>query len=286
LYIISFDIEEWFHIFHPTYENQPGLWDSLSSRVEKNTNWVLDFLNRHQLKATFFCMGWVAEKYPQLIKSIDQEGHEIAAHSYLHNKVKNLTPELFREDTKRVIEILESLTGNKLFTYRAPGFSMDKSTLWAFEILHEFGIENDSSFKSGLHMGFPGRIPKKPFLLKGNGYTIKEFPTRTFNFFGDHIIYSGSGYFRVFPYGFVKRLFQSSVYEMAYFHPRDFDNDIHHYFKNNPVLQLRYRIGTNQSKQKLAQLVNTFKFVTINQALNQVNWEQAPVLDLTNGKHH
>ncbi len=84
---------------------------------------------------------------------------------------------------------------------------MDKSTLWAFEILNELGIENDSSFKSGLHMGFRGRIPNEPFILKGDGFEIREFPTRTFNFFGKHVIYSGSGYFRVYPYIFVQKLF-------------------------------------------------------------------------------
>ena len=281
--ILSFDIEDWFHIFDPAYENQPELWAGLSSRAEKNTNWILDFLSSHQLKATFFCLGWVADKYPQLIKSIHEKGHEIAAHSYLHNKVENLNPDSFYTDTKHVVDLLENLIGKKITTYRAPGFSMNKNTLWAFEILNEFGIENDSSFKSGLHMGFPGRIPKEPFILRGSGFEIKEFPTRTSNFLGSHIIYSGSGYFRIYPYRFIRKKFKHSDYEMAYFHPRDFDNQIHQFFKNHPLLQLRYRIGTNSSRKKLEKLVNDFKFITLKNAISSFDWENAKIFDLESG---
>ena len=280
MYILSFDIEDWFHIFHPAYENQPDLWNNLSNRVEQNTNWVLDFLAAHNLKATFFCLGWVAEKYPDLIKSINNNGHEIAAHSFLHNKVKKQNPDVFFNDTKHVLDLLEQLIGKKVNSYRAPGFSMDKSTLWAFEILHELGIENDSSFKSGLHMGFRGKIPNEPFILEGNGFEIKEFPTRTFNLFGKHIIYSGSGYFRLYPYSFVRRLFKQSNYEMAYYHPRDFDNGIHKYLNNHPLIKLRYRIGTNKSRIKLGKLANEFEFITMDNARKIFNWDQARTLKL------
>jgi peptidoglycan-N-acetylglucosamine deacetylase len=285
LYILSFDIEDWFHIFHPAYENQPDLWAGLSNRVEQNTHWVLDFLEQHELKATFFCMGWVADKYPGLIKTIHASGHEVAAHSYLHNKVNKLTPNSFYEDTNRVISTLESLTGAKITTYRAPGFSMDKSTLWAFEILHEFGIENDSSFKSGLHMGFRRRIPNEPFILKGDGFEIREFPTRTFNFLGGHVIYSGSGYFRLYPYGFVRRLFKSSKYEMAYYHPRDFDNSIHKFLNTHALVKLRYRLGTNSSRAKLDKLVNEFEFLTLGEAVQNFDWEKAKIFDLESDKN-
>jgi polysaccharide deacetylase family protein (PEP-CTERM system associated) len=283
LYILSFDIEDWFHIFDPAYENQPEIWSGLPSRVEQNTNWILEFLSDNQLKATFFCLGWIAEKYPELVRSIHREGHEVAAHSFFHNKVKHLNPESFFNDTKRVLESLENITGDKIKTYRAPGFSMDKNTLWAFEILSEFGIENDSSFKSELHMGFLGRIPAEPFVLKGKGFELKEFPTRTFNVFGTHVVYSGSGYFRIFPYHFIRKKFRASKYEMAYFHPRDFDKQIHHFFKHHPFLQLRYRIGTSSSRLKLEKLIREFEFVTMEYAVNHFNWNKAMIFNLENG---
>ena len=286
LYILSFDIEDWFHIFHPAYENNPELWEKLSGRVEENTGWVLDFLSKHHLKATFFCLGWVAEKYPTLIKTIHREGHEVAAHSFLHNKVKNLGPESFYADTKRVINILEEITGNKVISYRAPGFSMDKTTHWAFEILHGLGIENDSSFKSGMYMGFPKKIPNEPFILKGEGFSIREFPTRTFNLLGSHQIYSGSGYFRLYPYHFVKKMFKSSDYEMSYFHPRDFDNHIHKYLNGHLLVSLRYRIGTNRSRSNIDQFVTDFEFRTLQNAIEIFDWNNAKIYDLLNGDNN
>lgn len=278
--ILSFDIEDWFHIFDSAYCNKPQKWNELPSSVEKNTSWILDFLAENKLKATFFCLGWVAEKHPSLVKKISGLGHEIAAHSYFHNKVYESDNQTFRIDTERVIKTLQDISGKTINTYRAPGFSLNKNTLWAFEILHEFGIKIDSSLKSNLHMGFPGKIPNEPFLLKHNGYSIKEFPIRTFNFFGDHVIYSGSGYFRLWPYWFVKNRFKASNYEMVYFHPRDFDNSIHKMFHGNPYLQLRYRIGTNRSRIKMKYFINDFNFLTIHEAEKQINWDNTQVIDL------
>ncbi len=284
MYILSFDIEDWFHIFDDAYYNKPEKWDSLPARVVRNTNWLLSFLDENNLKATFFCLGWVVEKYPDLIRKISDKGHELAAHSYLHTKVHHLSSKDFNKDTELVIKRLQDVTGKPIQIYRAPGFSLNKNTLWAFEILHAHGITIDSSLKSNLHMGFPGRIPPEAFLLKCNGYSIKEFPTRTFNLGGKHIIYSGSGYFRLWPYWFVKKMFRSSGYEMAYFHPRDFDDHIHKLFKGNPYLQLRYRIGTSHSRKKFQSMVNDFNFLTVGGAAEQLRWEDAKELKLVNGK--
>jgi polysaccharide deacetylase family protein (PEP-CTERM system associated) len=284
LYILSFDIEDWFHIFDSSYYQNTDKWEKLPTSVEKDTGWLLEFLAEHKLEATFFTLGWVADKYPEMVKRIHREGHEVAAHSFLHTKVHHQDEKTFRKDTEKVIKLLQDLTGAKIDTYRAPGFSLNKNTLWAFDILHELGITIDSSLKSNLHMGFPGRIPNEPFLLKCNGYSIKEFPTRTFNFFGDHIVYSGSGYFRIWPYWFVKKRFRKSAYEMSYFHPRDFDNHIHQMFMGNPYLQLRYRIGTNRSQTKMSFFVKEFDFLTVREAVKQFNWDKAVTLDLVNGE--
>jgi polysaccharide deacetylase family protein (PEP-CTERM system associated) len=286
LYILSFDIEDWFHIFDKAYYSKSTGWEQLPTSVEKDTGWLLDFLQEHKLKATFFTLGWVAEKYPLLVKKIHHQGHEVAAHSYQHTKVYQMDNRSFREDTKKVIHLLEDLTGNKVDTYRAPGFSLNKKTLWAFEILHEFGIRVDSSLKSNLHMGFPGRIPGEPFLLQCDGFQIREFPTRTFPLLGNHIIYSGSGYFRIWPYWFIRKRFRHSAYEMAYFHPRDFDNQIHQMFMGHPYLQLRYRIGTNRSQTKLKFFAKDFDFLTLRAAEKIVNWDQVKVLNLLNGSEN
>jgi peptidoglycan-N-acetylglucosamine deacetylase len=284
LYILSFDIEDWFHIFDNSYYRQPEKWDKLPTSVEKDTSWLLDFLKEHELKATFFTLGWVAEKYPSLVKKMFEYGHEIAAHSFMHTKVHHLGEKAFREDTARVVKLLQDITGNAIDTYRAPGFSLNKNTLWAFEILHELGIKTDSSLKSNLHMGFPGRIPNEPFILESDGFSLKEFPTRTFNFLGDHVVYSGSGYFRIWPYWFVKKRFKASAYEMAYFHPRDFDTHIHQMFMGNPYLQLRYRIGTNKSQTRMKYFVKDFDFLTLRAASRRIDWQHVQKLDLINGR--
>ena len=275
MYILSFDIEDWFHIFHPAYEDQPDLWENLSIRVDKNTKWVLDFLEKNSLKATFFCMGWVVDKHPQLIKTIHASGHEIAAHSYLHNKVFNQTAKQFHEDTKRVVESLQNLTGIKITSYRAPGFSMNKNTLWAFEILNEFGIENDSSFKSGLHMGFKKRIPNEPFILKGSGFEIKEFPTRTFNLFGSHLIYSGSGYFRLYPYFFTKWALGkiNNKYKKSfvfYLHPWEIDPD-QPKIDANFLSKFRHYNNLAKCESRLQKLLGDFHFTTVRDVLSQLN---------------
>lgn len=260
------------------------MWDELPTSVEQNTDWILSFLESKQQTATFFCLGWVVEKYPGLIKKIKKQGHEIAAHSYSHTRISELSAEVFLKDSERVIKSLEDLCGEKVDTYRAPGFSLNRNTIWAFEILHKLGITKDSSLKSGIQMGFPGIIPNEPFLLEGNDFEIKEFPTRTMNILGKHIIYSGSGYFRLLPYSYVERKYAASKYEMAYFHPRDFDDSIHTFIKQHPLLKLKYRVGTKSSRSGLASLVNKFELDTIASADAKINWKESTRLNLLNGK--
>jgi len=284
LYILSFDIEDWFHIFDPAYHNKPGLWENLPTSVESNTSWILDFLDENKLKATFFCLGWVAAKYPRLIREISERGHEIAAHSSLHIKVGELDKKSFGNDTEKVIKTLEDLSGQKIDTYRSPGFSLSKDTLWAFEILHQLGITIDSSLKSSTFMGFSETIPEEPFLLQCDGYSIKEFPTRTFGVLGKRIIYSGSGYMRLFPFFFVRNKYRASNYEMAYFHPRDFDEKVHHFIRQHPLIRLKYRIGTQGLKSKLSRLTDEFNFLPIRQAAAQTDWSKAKTLSLLNGR--
>jgi peptidoglycan-N-acetylglucosamine deacetylase len=277
--ILSFDIEDWFHIFDPAFNGKVEKWGKLPSQVVAETDWILSFLEKYNLKATFFCLGWVAEKNPQLVKRIAEKGHGLAAHSYLHRKVGGLTEKKFYGDTSRSINILEDITGNKVTAFRAPGFSFNNNTKWAFSILSQLGITEDSSLKSGFHFGNK-TIPNEPFLIQGDGFSMKEFPTRTHPFLGKKIIYSGSGYFRVLPYQYVKNKFQASEYEMAYFHPRDFDSLVHTFYKGHPILQLRYRLGTESSKIKIGQLVQDFQFITLEEAGRLVEWVNSPKLEI------
>ncbi len=281
--ILSFDIEDWFHIFDPAYTYKPDLWEKLPSRVEENTDRILELLGEKDLKATFFCLGWVAQKHPGLIRKISAQGHQLAAHSYYHRKTASLSKEEFRNDTRRVLDILEDLGGKKVTAYRAPGFSFNRKTKWAFQILHELGITTDSSLESGYRMWKDEPVPESPFVIDGGSFRMKEFPTRTVHILGKRLIYSGSGYFRLLPYSYVKKRFRRSDYEMSYFHPRDFDNSIHRYFKYRLLLQLRYRIGTNVSYNNLQQMLTEFSFVSMEMAERKTDWEKTKTITLFNG---
>ena len=137
---LSFDIEDWFQV-----ENLKGViscdeWDGCELRVAQNTKKILGLLEKYQTKATFFILGWVAEKCPSLVKQIDAEGHEVASHGYGHELIYKLTPEAFYNDLQRSMEILESITGKRVFGYRAPSFSIIPESEWAIDVLKDAWI--------------------------------------------------------------------------------------------------------------------------------------------------
>lgn len=273
MHILSFDIEDWFHTFDKKYYNNPGYWKSLPHAVEKNSEIILDFLEKHNIKATFFCLGWIAENHQGIIKKISRQGHHIAAHSYLHNKREDLSAKNFYLDTERNIKTLEDITGKQVNTFRAPGFSLNHKAKNTIDTLYKLGIRYDSSLKSGFYLN-DKKIPANPFLITTNGISIKEFPIHTFSFLNKKIVYSGSGYFRVLPYNFIKNKLLVNKYEMLYFHPRDFDNSVHNYF-DNPFLKLKYRLGTNSTLSKLELLSKKFIFISLKEANKSINWGKA-----------
>ena len=214
--LLTFDIEDWFH----THENRKyysgHIWESLPARVEENTKRLLDVLDEYNRKATFFVLGWVAEKHPELIKQIHHKGHEIAAHSHWHHNARLLSPEDFEKDLKRNIHSLENIIGEKVIMYRAPGYSLKLKSKWAFEILANNGISIDSSIqlhKSGYNA---------PFRLKTNNSSIIEFPLLKTRF---GFPYSGGGFFRVLPESILLDYFEKSDYNLLYLHPRDIDHE-------------------------------------------------------------
>ena len=132
---ITFDIEDWFHILdHPETAN-PSSWDKFESRIDHGVGLILDLMDKHDLKGTFFCLGWIAEKYPHIIKRIDAAGHHIGTHSYYHQLAYEQTEDEYRKDLSDSIKILSDLTGKTIDAYRAPGFSIKESNLWAFDVM-------------------------------------------------------------------------------------------------------------------------------------------------------
>ena len=156
--ILTIDLEDWFHILDNDETASPVGWERFESRVERNTEWILEKLSDKKQLATFFCLGWIAQKHPLLIKKIAEEGHEIACHSMHHQLVYSQSGVDFLNDLKQSIDILENITGKKVKSYRAPGFSISLKTDWVFDALLEAGIENDCSVfpSSRNHGGYPG----------------------------------------------------------------------------------------------------------------------------------
>ena len=173
--VLTFDIEEWFHCdcISGSYD-----WDIYDKRIDHDTDKILQLLADHNQKATFFCLGWIAEKYPFIIKKIHSQGHQIGCHSNLHQLICRFTKEQFEADTVTALKRIEDITGEKIILYRAPAFSITKKFKWAFEVLVENGIEFDCSVFPAKHEygGFPSLGISTPALLDVNGCLIKEFP--------------------------------------------------------------------------------------------------------------
>ncbi len=280
--ILTIDHEEWFHILdHPSTKNESN-WETFPVRIHRNTDLLLEMLSGLDHKATFFCLGWITRKYPDVVRKIIAEGHEIACHSDRHQLVFEQRPEQFREDLRAALGSIEEVTGKKVVTYRAPGFSVNESTLWAFDILAEAGIENDSSIfaASRAHGGFRSFGEAKPSVILRNGVSIREFPINTYNVFGYPIVFSGGGYFRLLPYPVIKYMSGRSPYILSYFHPRDFD-------PGQPVLKdlslvrrVKSYVGLSGAQKKFMQWIGDFPSIDISTAVTLINWEKAPVVKL------
>lgn len=274
--ILTFDIEEWFHLLNIDSVNSVDKWNNYETRIHRNTERILQLLKDCNQKATFFCLGWIAEKYPQIIADISNEGYEIGSHTSYHQLAYKLTPSQFREDLRRSIDTLESITGKKVRSFRVPGFSITKKNLWAFEIIAQCGIQFDSSVFPAHrdHGGFKEFDGSRPCIINTPCGDIKEFPINTFTLLGKRIVFSGGGYFRLFPYSLIHWFISRSEYVMSYFHPRDFD-------PHQPLLQglpvsrrFKSYTGLNSALSKLRKILDIFHFTDIDGAISLIEWEQ------------
>lgn len=279
--ILTFDIEDWFHLLEVPETKELCRWDRFTPRIHKNVEKIMDALERKNVRATFFCLGWVAEKYPEVVKMIDIRGHEIGSHSYSHGLVSQHTRKSFIEDLHRSISVIEGIINKKVTMFRAPGFSVGCHTPWFFDSIIDQGINCDSSVfpASHGHGGYPGFVSSTPCIIKISGKQIMEFPVNTFNIFGWPLVYSGGGYFRVLPYFVIRELTRRSHYVMAYFHPRDFDPD-------QPRLKLstgrlfKSYVGLRESQIKFERWIIDNKFIDLSTAITQIDWDSVPEIEI------
>jgi polysaccharide deacetylase family protein (PEP-CTERM system associated) len=223
--VFSIDLEDWFHLLDTDAAPSFCDWSELESRVEGNARALLAELDHHSVKATFFVLGWVAERHPELVCEIAERGHEIASHGYAHELVYEIGRDAFREDLKRSKDAIESAANISPKGYRAPGFSITWKTPWAFDVLAEEGFEYDSSVFPSLraHGGMSGADPLPSRLANG----IDEYPISTVNLAGSRLGYLGGGYLRLMPRIALLHLARSQVRRseplILYIHPRDID---------------------------------------------------------------
>ena len=226
--VLSFDIEEWFHLLDHPETRSEAQWKNYEARFEQNLDRVLSIVSRCEVKATFFCLGWIAEQYPHLVRKISDAGYQVACHSSRHQLAYQQTPDEFRADFRAARDAISDATGVAVDTYRIPGFSLTQESIWALDILGEEGVEVDCSVFPAVrgHGGLPQFKSAEPCLVRTEqGHTLKELPLNTRSILGNKVVFSGGGYFRLFPYWLLKKLFADSEYVMTYFHPRDFDPD-------------------------------------------------------------
>jgi len=282
--ILSFDIEDWFHILDNPQTDSMDRWHSFESRVEAGTDRIIDFLQKHQLQATFFCLGWVGQKYPHVIKKIASAGYEIGSHTFAHQLTYKHTPHSFKTDLIKSIDILQQISSQAVTSFRAPGFSFTEQTKWAFEILVECGICTDSSIFPAPrgHGGYAGFTSAGISQIQTPSGVLKEFPINILSLFSKRLVFSGGGYFRLLPGWFITLAtkHQKQPYVMTYFHPRDFD-------AHQPLLpglskfrKFKSYYGLAGAFKKFEHYVKRFKTTDVQTACASIDWATIELLKL------
>lgn len=261
---LSVDVEDWFHAEAQSEAVPRDAWNTQRVRLLPNVLSILELFSEFRVQATFFVLGWVADRLPDLVRLIAESGHELACHSYAHRLVYRMPPQEFAADTRRAKERLEKVSGVEVRGYRAPSFSIVPDSAWALSELARAGFHYDSSVFPVRHdtYGWPS-APRRPFRISTSGGTLLEFPLTTARLWGQTIPAAGGGYLRLFPLTFTQRVLRahSAAGEEAivYFHPWEIDVGQ----PRSTVRGLkRFRHYTNLDRMlpKLRALLSEFRF--------------------------
>lgn len=278
---LTVDVEEYFHV--SAFAKSIGVeeWDNWPTRVEHSTSLLLDMFAEDQTKATFFVLGWVAQRYPELIKSIHAAGHEIACHGMSHQLIYNQKQAVFTQETKDSKALLEDIIGDKVNGYRAASYSITPQSLWALDTLVEAGFSYDSSIFPVFHdrYGMPGAPFNIHTAKAPNGGEITEFPLTSAPFAGNRLPAAGGGYFRFYPYPLTKYLLKKAVAEISqpfvfYLHPWEVDPDQPRVKDLSLLSRFRHYLNLTKCQNRLQKLMADFPFGTMSDL----------IVDYTNSK--
>ena len=278
---LSFDIEDWFHIVEVAAVENPDEWPRLHEQfsvVEKYTDLILRICDDAKTHATFFMLGWVAERHPELVKRIADAGHELATHSYWHRKVYELTPEIFREDIQRSIDVIkDAAPGAEIRGFRAPSFSITEGTEWAFDVLLDLGLTYDASLFPGArgHGGYACQ-PGAHVITTPSGREIPELPMSLapvgFGPLKKRMCYSGGGYLRFLPESLIHQGVRAELAQgrptVIYLHPRDFAPDVPR-VRMPPHRAFKCYVGMATTEGKLRRLLSEYRWDTCRAVLDQ-----------------
>lgn len=262
---MSVDVEDYFQVSGLASVAPRDRWESFERRVDTNTTRLLDIFDECGVTATFFVLGWVAERHPDLVRRIADAGHELASHGHTHDLVYDLTPAQFREDVRRTKRTIEHAGGTEVFGYRAPSFSITKRTLWALDVLIEEGYRYDSSIFPVRHdrYGIPDANPRLHVIERDAG-RIVEVPPATVRFAGTHVPVAGGGYFRLLPYAWTRwgiarlnRIEERPA--VFYLHPWEVDPQQPR-LPATGLSRVRHYYNLDQTESRLRRLLRTFPF--------------------------
>ncbi len=269
--VMTVDVEDYFHVSAFEKNIARADWSKLELRVERNTYRLLELFEQHQVKSTFFTLGWVAERCPNLIKAIVSQGHELASHGYSHQRATMMNTEQFRQDVSKSKQILEDAAGQTIIGYRAPSFSIDDTNTWVYDILIELGFEYSSSTYPITHdlygvPDWPRFMYQRPEMVAGKG--IIEIPVPTSRKNEQNTGIGGGGYFRLYPYWLSKKRIdgylkaEQQPYSF-YFHPWEIDPQ-QPKVKAAPIKsKLRHYLNLSRMEGKVVRLLEDYQWDTM-----------------------
>jgi polysaccharide deacetylase family protein (PEP-CTERM system associated) len=270
--VMSIDLEDWFCVYNLSRIIPYADWDRCESRVERNTTRLLELFARHKVQATFFVLGWVADRFPDLVREVERAGHEIGTHGYAHRLLTYMTPEEFRADLMRSLEVLARTATQPVLGFRAPSFSLTAETLWAVKILQEAGLRYDSSvFPVGFHPDYgmvDAELEPHP-LAEG----LIELPMGVVEVLGRRVPCSGGGYFRLFPYELTRRLMRRCNAQgrsvMFYLHPWELDPGQPRIPGMSWSTRFRHYNNLERTEKRLERLLGDFSFTSARALLDE-----------------